>query len=585
MTVSMTVSVPVSDSISVSEVRIRRALLSVTDKTGLEALCKSLLAHDCQLFATSSTAEAIRSYGLAVSSVEASTGFPEILGGRVKTLHPKIFGGILAQTHLEKDASDLKEHGITPFDVVVCNLYPFRATVEALKKDKSLSPKDVTVLVEKIDIGGVSLLRAAGKNFARVSVLSNPSQYPDFQKELETQKGCSGLVTRGKLAVEAFALTRDYDSLIAASLAESLGDVLGAEDEITLKLKKVQDLRYGENPHQRAFFASLQSSTVPFEATSKSTVETSATHAASASSGASADTALLCDLTRLKVLQGKELSYNNVLDLEHAIRLTHEFSDAPAAIIVKHNVACGVATSAKGVLEAYQKAFECDRVSPFGGVVSFNRAVSAALAKTLSETFLEVIVAPEFDAESLEIFSKKKNLRLVTLPVSAPQASQWTGSFVQGGLLIQECDTQCFSELKTVTQTALPESSDELVKFAFLCVKHLRSNAIVLAINSLEGGCQTVALAGGYTNRVDAARQALSKWAQWRLENPLQAQACCVLASDAFFPFPDSLELMAGQGIHAVVQPGGSVQDGAVIEAANRLGIPMAFTGMRHFKH
>jgi phosphoribosylaminoimidazolecarboxamide formyltransferase / IMP cyclohydrolase len=543
-------------------VQIKKALLSLSDKTELESLCAALVQHKCTIYATSSTADAVCALGFEAISVESTTGFPEILGGRVKTLHPKIFGGILAQTHLSQDLEDLKKHEIPVFDLVVCNLYPFAATLEKIKQDSAeLTFDHCASLVEKIDIGGVSLLRAAAKNFARVCVLNSPDQYATFIQKLNT----SGIdfAHRAKLAAEAFAHTAAYDAMIQNALQQIIEP---AKQVVTLEFTKIQDLRYGENPHQKAFFAKLTGGT-------------------GADFIMKHDSSEKCDLTTLKALQGKELSYNNVLDVEHAVRLVNEFK-MPAAVIVKHNVACGVACSPLGILNAYENAFACDRTSPFGGIVCVNGAVTLELAQALFETFLEVVVAPSFAVEAQELLSKKKNLRLVELNVSAPLINAWVGTFVQGGALFQESDSQLWepSAFRWATDQKCEVSTEELMRFAFMSVKHLRSNAISLAVKSKSGGFQTVAVAGGFTNRVDAVSQALQKWQDWQNQNPTESKTC-VLASDAFFPFPDSVELLKGKGVEAIVQPGGSVQDKAVIDAAQNLGIPMVLTGMRHFKH
>lgn len=560
----------------------RRALLSVSEKTNLRELCEGLVALGVELFATSSTRAAVEGFGLPVKSVESATGFPEILGGRVKTLHPVVFGGILAREGNASDERDLQQHGLAPFDVVVCNLYPFQDTLEKLG-EAALAPECVQTLVEKIDIGGVTLLRAAAKNFERVSVLCDPLDYLPFLAEVHAGEGKTNSALRARLAVKALRETASYDGVISDTLAAVLekagayrdakslaagmedgpirvkeGMLNGLPRTLKLEFQKVQDLRYGENPHQSAAFYAQKS----------------------ANKGPCQELRSMA-LPGLVCFHGKELSYNNVLDVEHAVRLVsechRELSGALVAVIVKHNVPCGVGVSGglqSSLAKAYERAFEGDPVSPFGGIVAFNAEVDEQTAHVLAETFLEVVVAPDFSPAAAEWLQRKKNLRLVRLNTRLPLANAWQYTHVQGGLLVQEADSPLWDvgSLRTVTSKPLPAGVDTSLKLAFAVVKHVRSNAIVLAREN-----QTLAIAGGFTNRVDAVRQVLEK-----ARLPLEG---AVLASDAFFPFPDSIELLKGRGIAAIVQPGGSVQDASVIEACNAQGLAMVFTGMRHFKH
>jgi phosphoribosylaminoimidazolecarboxamide formyltransferase/IMP cyclohydrolase len=564
--------------------------VSVSEKTNLRELCDGLVALGIELYATSSTRAAIESYGLPVKSVESATGFPEILGGRVKTLHPVVFGGILARQGNVSDEADLQKHGLFAFDIVVCNLYPFQDTLEKLGA-ACVSPESIATLVEKVDVGGVTLLRAAAKNFERVSILCDSLDYLPFLDEVRASSGRTSVALRARLAVKALRETASYDTVISETLAtllekagayesrESLaagftdgpvrskgghfsartvskveGIVAELPQALRLEFRKVQDLRYGENPHQRAAF-----------------------YSAAERAHDSSEIAL----PGLHCFHGKELSYNNVLDVEHAVRLVSEchfqLGASLVAVIVKHNVPCGVGVSMgpeASLALSYQRAFESDPVSPFGGIVAFSSTVDEEAARALSETFLEVVVAPDFSPAATEWLQRKKNLRLVKLDTRLPLANRWQFTHVQGGLLVQETDALLWDAkaFRAVTTKPLPVGSEGTLKLAFSVVKHVRSNAIVLARDN-----QTIAIAGGFTNRVDAVRQVLEK-----ARIPLDG---AVLASDAFFPFPDSVELLKGKGLAAIVQPGGSVQDAAVIAACNAQGLAMAFTGMRHFKH
>ncbi len=535
---------------------VRRALLSLSNKEGLKELCEFLTKMDCELVATSSTYKTIKEYGFPCKTVDSITQFPEILGGRVKTLHPKIFGGILAREFLDSDSKDMKEHNIQAFDIVICNLYPFQNALA-----KGATP---TELVEYIDIGGVSLLRAAAKNHASVSVLCDVFDYDYFKEVISKNRGNTTLSLRKQLAVKAFRETAAYDEIISSSLekhleiennllhktgpvrTENLNSIDFIPDSLSLSLIKEFPLRYGENPHQNAAFyrmADLNNNDV-------------------------------CSITNMKCFHGKELSYNNVLDIEHAIRLICEFKKDHAAVILKHNTPCGVGVSKNSIVEAYVRAFESDPVSPFGGIVCVSTEVTTFLAQKLSETFLEVVVAPKFESQALEILQKKKNLRLVTYDAHLPLANKTIFTHVQGGFLAQSSNNIVI-DLNKITYPTIIKPDDDVLKALTLgmtIVKHVRSNAIVLA-----NGEQALSIAGGFTNRVDAVEQCLKK-VRLTLAN-------AVLASDAFFPFPDSIDLIKNSGIKHIIQPGGSVQDAEVVKACDKYGISMVFTGNRHFKH
>lgn len=546
----------VSASTWLEKIPLKRAFLSVSDKQELRELAQFLISNGCSLAATGSTAEQLASFGFPVKKVEEITGFPEILGGRVKTLHPKIFGAILAKSNSDSDAHDLELHKIELFDLVVCNLYPFQ---EILRRTEELS-----MLVENIDIGGVSLLRAAAKNFSRVGVLCDPQDYKLFMETVQKNSGSLPGQLRVELALKALSETATYDEVISLSLRHKLHGITGVrlgsgpvqrqaataaqllDTQFTYEFERVKSLRYGENPHQKAALYRTDSGV--------------------AHQGAA------CSLVEAQCLNGKELSYNNYLDMDHGLRLISELRDC-ACVIIKHNLPCGVALGTTP-FEAYRKAFEGDPVSPFGGVVLFNRKVDLGSALAMLETFLEVVVAPGFDSDALEALRSKKNLRLVVLNTQLPLLNKQQVVQVQGGFLVQDVDDVIFDPEKLHIPTdSRPSPMDKSACwFAYSVVKHVRSNAIVIA-----NAQQTIAVGGGFTNRVDAVEYCLKK-----ARLPLKG---AVLASDAFFPFPDSIELLKDTGLRAIIQPGGSVQDAAVIDACNKAGIAMLITGHRHFKH
>jgi len=515
---------------------VSRALLSVSDKTGLVEFAKGLVAAGVELVASGGTASAIRDAGLAVLDVSDLTKSPEMLGGRVKTLHPKIHGGILARRSLESDAADMAANGIAAIDLVVVNLYPFEATV---------ARPDVTFAdgIEKIDIGGPSMLRSAAKNHADVGVVCDPADYARVLAEIEGEGGLA-LATRQRLALKAFRMTAAYDAAIQAWLDAQLGgDGSGSPfaPQLVVSLPKAADLRYGENPHQAA--------------------------------------ALYGHFLEIaEQLHGKELSYNNLVDVQAALALIRDFDPRDGAVvaILKHNTPCGVGIG-ESALEAYQRAFETDPDSPFGGIIVSNVAFDDAIAEEVDKIFTEVLVAPGFDAASLERLQAKKNRRLLRVDLSkiAPRQLDWRG--VYGGVLLQTPDEggEDLAGAQCVTKTKPSDEQQRALEFAWRVVKHVKSNAIVFA----DAG-RTLGVGGGATSRVDAVHAAVAK--AGRVGLSLEGS---VLASDAFFPFPDGLEAAVAAGARAVIQPGGSNRDELVIEAADRLGVPMLFTGRRHFRH
>jgi len=510
---------------------MRRALLSVSNKQGIVEFARGLVELGFEIVSTGGTARQLREAGVPVTYVSEVTGFPEILEGRVKTLHPAVHGGILARRTPEHLAQ-LEAHGIAPVDLVAVNLYPFAATVA--RPGVSLEEA-----IENIDIGGPAMIRAAAKNYEHVVVVVNPERYPAVLEAL--RGGGVDLRLRLELAAEAFAHTAAYDSTIARYLAGLRGD-LEFPASFTLAGERVMLLRYGENPHQRAAFYRE----VP-------------------AAGAGVATA--------RQLHGKELSYNNILDLHAALELVREFS-GPTAAIIKHNNPCGVATAGDPAT-AYRRAFEADPVSAFGGIVAFNCTVDEAAAREMTAIFLEAVIAPDFTPGALEVLRQKADLRILsTGPLDESDAYPFEVRQVRGGFLVQETDREVWREgdLRVVTRRQpTPEELADL-RFAMTVVKHVKSNAIVVVKNR-----QVLGVGAGQMNRVGAARIALAQAGE-------KARGA-VLGSDAFFPFPDTVEEAARAGITAIAQPGGSVRDRESIEAADRLGLAMVFTGMRHFRH
>ncbi len=519
--------------------QIRRALLSVTDKTGLADFARVLAGFGVELVSTGGTARALRDAGLAVRDISELTGFPEMLDGRVKTLHPRVHGGLLYIRGNAAHQAAVAEHSIAPIDIVVVNLYAF---------EKTAAQPGVAFghLIENIDIGGPSMVRSAAKNFEDVAVVTRPAEYATLAGELQSTGGALSRPTRWRLARQAFALTAAYDSAIASALeqiaeapapeAEAAPDTASLPATLRIQMPMAQPLRYGENPHQRA--------------------------------------ALYADGSGLGVagatqLQGKELSYNNLVDLDACWELVREF-DEPAVIIVKHTNPCGAALGAT-ILDAYQKALACDPVSAFGSVIGINRPVDGEAAEEIAKLFVEAIAAPAFTAEARERFAAKKNLRLVEV---RPAPVRPVVKHVSGGLLLQDADTGRVNESELKVVTWRPPTAEELrsLVFAWRVSKHVKSNAIVYARDG-----QTVGIGAGQMSRVDAARFGAAK--------AVLPLAGTVAASDAFFPFPDGLEAVASAGATAVIQPGGSVKDEDVIAAADKLGLAMVFTGIRHFRH
>ena len=522
--------------------QIRRALLSVTDKSGVVDLALALQQHGAELVSTGGTARALREAGLTVLDISDLTGFPEMLDGRVKTLHPKVHGGILHVRTNPEHQEAVAAHDIQPIDMVVVNLYAFEAT---LRKQGVRFAE----MVENIDIGGPSMVRSAAKNFEDVAVVTAPSDYAALIEELRANEGKLSRATRWRLARKAFALTAAYDLSIANAL-EAL-PALPAEDApvalpkpedqpfpATLRLSypQVMPLRYGENPHQHAALYTDGSGT---------------------------------GIAGLRQLQGKELSYNNLVDLDACWELAQEFSE-PAVAIIKHTNPCGAAT-ASSILEAYQKALASDPVSAFGAVIGINREVDGEAAAEIAKLFVEAIVAPAFSAQAKKIFAAKKNLRLVEV---RPCETARELKQISGGLLMQDADLGRIQadELQVVSKRKPTQDEIDALLFAWRVCKHVKSNAIVYARNG-----QTLGVGAGQMSRVDAA-----KFGAMKAVLPL---AGCVAASDAFFPFPDGLETVVAAGATAVIQPGGSVRDAEVIAAADRLNAAMVFTGMRHFRH
>jgi phosphoribosylaminoimidazolecarboxamide formyltransferase/IMP cyclohydrolase len=526
------------------EKQIRRALLSVTDKTGLVDFARVLASFNVELVSTGGTARALREAGLTVKDISDLTGFPEMLDGRVKTLHPKVHGGLLYIRGNAEHEAAVAAHQIQPIDMVVVNLYAF---------EKTAAQPGVAFghLIENIDIGGPSMVRSAAKNFEDVAIVTRVSDYPALTQELQSNSGSLTRESRWRLAKQAFSTTAAYDTAIANTLDQIPSvpspdrpapfDASSFPATLRINLPLAQSLRYGENPHQSAALYS----------------DGSALGVAGATQ-----------------LQGKELSFNNLVDLDACWELAQELApnpnDPPAVAIVKHTNPCGAATGAT-VLEAYQKALACDPISAFGGVIGINHTVDGEAAEEIAKLFVEAIAAPSFTPEARARFASKKNLRLVEIKPAPPKP---VVKHVSGGLLLQDADTGRINESELKVVTRRPPTPDELrsLIFAWRVCKHVKSNAIVYARDG-----QTIGVGAGQMSRVDAA-----KFGAQKAVLPLEGT---VAASDAFFPFPDGLEAVAAAGATAVIQPGGSVKDQDVIAAADRLGIAMVFTGIRHFRH
>lgn len=512
----------------------RLALLSTSDKTGLVDLARSLVEEfGFDILSSGGTAQTLKDAGIPVTKVSDYTGSPEILGGRVKTLHPRIHGGILARLDLPQDLADLEANQIRPISLVVVNLYPFEQTIA--KPGVTLADA-----IENIDIGGPAMIRASAKNFAHLTVLCNAAQYSDYLNELR-QNGEPSLEFRQACALKAFEHTAAYDRAISNYLSQQTPEASSLPQQFTLGGQQIQELRYGENPHQPAAWYQTGATATGWAAATK--------------------------------LQGKELSYNNLVDLEAARRIVAEFPDSQAAaVIIKHTNPCGVALG-NSVVDAYTKAFNADSVSAFGGIVALNRSIDAATATELTKTFLECVVAPGCDAEAQEILAAKSKVRILVLPDLVSGEKQLVKQ-IAGGFLVQAADDQIAntSEWKVVTDRQPTDADLEELLFAWKVCKHVKSNAIVITNDRT-----TLGVGAGQMNRVGSVKIALEQAGE-------KAQGG-ILASDGFFPFDDSVRTAAAAGIRAIVQPGGSLRDQDSIKAANELGIVMVLTGMRHFLH
>jgi phosphoribosylaminoimidazolecarboxamide formyltransferase/IMP cyclohydrolase len=517
-------------------IKIQRALISVSDKTGVVEFARALLTHGVQILSTGGTAQLLRLNGIAVTEVAEHTGFPEMMDGRVKTLHPKVHGGILARRDRPEDVEAMKAHDIPPIDMVVVNLYPFAQTVAR----PGCTMEDA---IENIDIGGPAMLRAAAKNHAFVAVVTDPGDYAALAAKMAATRGKLDFDARFRLAAKAFSHTAEYDGMISNWLTARTpnGEVRPFPERFNLQLRLAQPLRYGENPHQSAAFYVERD---PPPGT----------------------------LASFRQLQGKELSYNNIADADAAWECCRSF-DVPACVIVKHANPCGVAV-ADSTLGAYRNAFLTDPTSAFGGIIAFNRAVDAETAAAVSKQFVEVVIAPSYSPEALEIFGAKQNVRLLAIE-AAHELNALDMKRVGGGLLVQTSDAFDVAELRIVTRRDPSEAEMNDLIFAFRVAKFVKSNAIVFA----RGGT-TLGVGAGQMSRVDSTRIAAIK-----AKNAGLSLRGSVAASDAFFPFRDGLDVVAKAGARAVIQPGGSVRDKEVIAAADEHGIAMVFTGMRHFRH
>ncbi|GAA0598756.1 bifunctional phosphoribosylaminoimidazolecarboxamide formyltransferase/IMP cyclohydrolase [Virgibacillus siamensis] len=505
----------------------KRALISVSDKENVADFAIGLAAMDYEVLSTGGTLKVLQEAGVEAKAVEEATGFPEIMDGRVKTLHPTIHGGLLAKRDNESHMEQLKEHGIYPIDIVVVNLYPFKQTLE----QSGVTESDI---IENIDIGGPTMVRAAAKSFADVSVVVDPEDYDSVLASLKM--GQLDKAERKRLAAKAFRHTAQYDALIANYFTEE-----EFPENYTVTYEKKQTLRYGENPHQNAAFY-------------KNALETG------------------MSLASAKQLHGKELSYNNIQDANAALEIIADYNE-PATVAVKHMNPCGIGV-AENLSEAFSRAYESDSRSIFGGIVACNRPVDAETAEQLSAIFLEIVIAPEFSEEAMTILTKKKNIRLLELEMENGESGYHKLTTVKGGVLVQSNDSGELNEDGLTFPTEKKPSDEEIADllFAWKAVKHVKSNAIILA-----GNKQTVGVGAGQMNRVGAAKIAI--------EQAGEKVKGAVLASDAFFPMPDTVEIAAKAGVTAIIQPGGSKRDQDSIDMCDKYGISMAFTGMRHFKH
>lgn len=508
-----------------------RALFSVSDKTGLVDFAKGLVALGWEIIATGGTQKLLEESGVKTTGISEVTGFPEICGGRVKTLHPRVHGGLLGRRDNPGDMQQLKENGIETIEMVCVNLYPFEATVA--QPDCTLEDA-----VEHIDIGGPSMLRSAAKNFNAVTVVCDPADYDTVLAEIKAN-GNTELETRFRLSAKAYTHTAEYD----CHIAEYMRAKAGLPEKLFLNFDLVQSLRYGENPHQQAkFYAEAVPGTY--------------------------------SVAGARQLQGKELSYNNIQDANAALEIVSEFTE-PFCVGLKHMNPCGAAVGAD-VFDAWNRAYEADKVSIYGGIVAFNRELNAETAKALKPIFLEIVMAPAFTPEALEVLATKKNLRVLVIDMSAPRCKRPKYTGVTGGLLVQDADTECLEITEAMCMTDRKPSAQELadLNFGWKIVKHVKSNAIVVVKNGM-----TLGVGAGQMNRVGSASIALEE------ARAAGATEGLVMASDGFLPFDDTVEQASQYGVTAIVQPGGSIRDNDSIVKANEKGITMLFTGMRHFKH
>lgn len=510
---------------------MKRALLSVSDKTGLLDFAQGLVRNGYEIISTGGTKKALEEAGLPVIGISEITGFPEIMDGRVKTLHPNVHGALLCVRDNEEHVKQIQDLGIDYIDLVCVNLYPFKETVQKPGVDHA-------TIIENIDIGGPSMLRSASKNYRFIPVVCDPADYDTVLAEIE-ENGETKPETRERLAAKVFRHTARYDAMIADYLTKKTGEEF--PESMTITFDKVQDLRYGENPHQKAAFYKGMNPQY--------------------------------SLANAVQLHGKELSYNNIQDGNAAIEILKDFSDTPAAVGLKHMNPCGVGIGST-INEAWDKAYEADPVSIFGGIVALNRPVDKELAEKLSKIFLEIIIAPAFDADALEILERKKNIRLMVLDTTLEPSNSMKYTNVSDGLLVQDMDTHQVKaeDLKCVTNRKPTAEEIEQLLFGWKVVKHVKSNAIVLVKDNM-----TIGVGAGQMNRVGAAKIAI--------EQAGEKAKGSIMASDAFFPMPDTVEEAAKAGVTAIIQPGGSIRDQDSIDACNKYGIAMVTTGVRHFKH
>ena len=520
------------------KIKIKTALISVSNKSGLEKIVKILKENEIEIISTGGTAKSITQMNIEVTDVSSLTNFPEMMDGRVKTLHPNVHGGLLAKRDDKDHARSQHEHGIRDIDLIVVNLYPFEETVLSQEKDD--------ICIENIDIGGPAMLRSAAKNHKYVTVISDVNDYDELIQELKENNGSTTLEFRTKLAAKTFSTTAFYDTLISNWFYRDKEEYF---DNFSTAGKLSSKLRYGENPHQSAsvYLSSFQRSGIPYA----------------------------------KLLQGKELSYNNINDADAALQLIKEFGrETPTVAIIKHANPCGVA-SGTTLYDAYKKAFSCDKTSAFGGIIALNQTLDEETAKEITKIFTEVIIAPDITKEAKKIFKSKDNLRILILPSLHEKNTLKNHKSIEGGILIQSSDVKSTisSDLKVVTRKKPDTNQIEDMLFAFKVCKHVKSNAIIYVKNK-----KTIGIGAGQMSRIDSAKIASQKNNDMEQleENSLKNS---VVASDAFFPFPDGLLVTISSGATAVIQPGGSVKDDEVIKAADEANISMVFTGVRHFRH